>query len=92
MVYLEQLREDPDLVRTLRIRGRNTAENYTWPSVIRQILRMLQFVATTKGFRVPTAAQRPKSRLTLRRRNGGALGTKESCRTYIEFMRISSRR
>ncbi|MBV9281487.1 MAG: glycosyltransferase family 4 protein [Chloroflexi bacterium] len=53
VVQLLRLRDDPEEVKRLKKRGKETARAYVWSEVLKELFRKLDYVALARGVEVP---------------------------------------
>jgi glycosyltransferase involved in cell wall biosynthesis len=53
VVQILRLRDDPDEVKRLKKRGKETARAYVWSEVLKELFRKLDYVALARGVEVP---------------------------------------
>jgi hypothetical protein len=54
VIQLQRLQRAPDAVKRLRRRAKETATEYVWPNVLRELFTKLEFVALARGVEVPS--------------------------------------
>lgn len=54
VIQLQRLQRAPEAVKRLRRRAKETATEYVWPTVLRELFTKLEFVALARGVEVPS--------------------------------------
>jgi len=57
MVQLQRLKSDAESVREIKRCGKQTAQQYLWPNVLRELFLKLEYVAMARGVTIPEVEQ-----------------------------------